>query len=107
MTTSVTNGINSSSKNAGTVHSDSKYIIFIYNVHCYRVVVWRKANKAAVKMVVVPQDLAIETGEVLVGFVMKYTYLNTMATLEQKEPQKVDLKVKVFINVGKIVGPCD
>ena len=66
--------------------------------------VWRKANKAAVKMVVIPLDSAMETGEVLIGFVMKYTYVNTMATLEQKEPQKVDLKVKVFINVGKMVG---
>lgn len=59
------------------------------------------------KMVVVPQDSATEAGEVLIGFVMKYTYVNTMATLEQKEPQKVDLKVKVFINVGKITGSCD
>lgn len=67
---------------------------------------WRKANKAAVKVVVVPLDSATEAAEVLVGFVMKYTYVNTMATLEQKEPQKVDLKVKVFINVGKTVGSC-
>ena len=69
--------------------------------------VWRKANKAAVKMVVIPQDSAVEAGEVLTGFVMQYAYVNTMATLEQKEPQKVDLKVKVFINVGKTVGSCD
>jgi dynactin-4 len=67
-------------------------------------VIWRKANKAAVKMVVIPQDSAMEAGEVLIGFVMKYAYVNTMATLEQKEPQKVDLKVKVFISVGKTVG---
>jgi hypothetical protein len=68
--------------------------------------VWRKANKAAVKMVVVPLDSATEAGEVVIGFVMKYTYVNTMATLEPKELQKVDLKVKVFINVGKTVGSC-
>lgn len=67
---------------------------------------WRKANKAAVKIVVVPLDSATEAGHVLVGFVMKYTYVNTMATLDQKEPQKVDLKVKVFINAGKTVGAC-
>lgn len=72
-----------------------------------KVVVWRKANKAAVKMVVIPLDSAMEAGEVLIGFVMKYTYVNTMATLEQKEPQKVDLKIKVFINVGKTVGSCN
>lgn len=71
-----------------------------------KVVVWRKANKAAVKMVVVPLDSATEAGQVLIGFVMKYTYVNTMATLDQKEPQKVDLKVKVFINAGKTVGLC-
>jgi hypothetical protein len=73
---------------------------------CFRVVVWRKANKAAVKMVVVPVDSATEAGQVLIGFVMKYTYVNTMATLDQKEPQKVDLKIKVFINAGKTVGSC-
>jgi dynactin-4 len=72
-----------------------------------KVVVWRKANKAAVKMVVIPQDTAVEAGGVLIGFVMKYAYVNTMATLEQKEPQKVDLKVKVFINVGKTPGSCN
>jgi dynactin-4 len=71
---------------------------------CFRVVVWRKANKAAVKMVVLPLDSAMEAGEVVIGFVMKYIYVNTMATLEQREPQKVDLKVKVFIKVGKLVG---
>jgi dynactin-4 len=68
--------------------------------------VWRKANKAAVKMAVVPLDSSAEAGEVLVGFVMKYTYVNTMATLEQKEPQKADLKVKIFITVGKIAESC-
>lgn len=67
---------------------------------------WRKANKAAVKIVVGPLDSATEAGRVLVGFVMKYTYVNTMATLDQKEPQKVDLKIKVFINAGKAVGSC-
>lgn len=68
---------------------------------------WRKANKAGVKMMVVPQDSAAETGEVLIGFVIKYTYVNTMATLEQKEPQKIDMKVKVFISVGKTAGSCN
>ena len=62
---------------------------------------WRKANKAAVKMAVTPQQSA---GEVLIGFVMQYTYINTMAAIEHKEPQKVDLKVKIFINIGKVVG---
>lgn len=72
-----------------------------------KVVVWRKANKAAVKMVVVPQTSAAEAGEVHIGFVMKYTYVNTMATLEQKEPQKIDLKIKIFLNAGKTVGSCN
>ncbi|XP_067008878.2 dynactin subunit 4 [Anabrus simplex] len=70
-----------------------------------KVVVWRKANKAALKMVVIPSNEAREKGgEVVVGFLMNYTYMNTMATLEQKEPQKVNLKVKVFMTVGKVVG---
>ncbi|PSN52092.1 hypothetical protein C0J52_03897 [Blattella germanica] len=71
-----------------------------------KIVVWRKANKAAVKMAVIPQKSASDNGEVLIGFVMQYSYINTMATLEQKEPQKVDLKVKVFLNIGKVVGNC-
>ncbi|XP_049804176.1 dynactin subunit 4 [Schistocerca nitens] len=67
-----------------------------------KVVVWRKANKAAVKLVVIPtEESKTHDGEVVVGFLMQYTYVNTMATLEQKEPQKVTLKVKIYVTLGK------
>lgn len=76
-----------------------------YNFHDDpKIVIWRKANKAAVKLVVTSHSDLSEGSEVIVGFEMHYTYVNTIAALEQKEPQKVDLKVKVFINVGKTLG---
>ncbi|GLG98099.1 Dynactin subunit 4 [Gryllus bimaculatus] len=71
-----------------------------------KIVVWRKANKAAMKLVITPEEDISEGRDVIVGFVMHYTYINTMATqlLEQREPQKVNLKVKLYITVGKVVG---
>lgn len=67
---------------------------------------WRKGNKAVIRLHVKPnEDEKIEEGEeIMVGFVMQYGYVNTIATLEHKEPQKLDLKIKLFLNIGKLLG---
>ncbi|XP_034935841.1 dynactin subunit 4 [Chelonus insularis] len=68
-----------------------------------KLVVWRKSNKAVLKLNVVPFE-GKENEPVIVGFVMQYGYVNTIATLENKTPQKVDLKVKIFLTLGKLVS---
>lgn len=67
-------------------------------------VVWRKGNKAAVKFTITPYpDVDIGT-EVNCGFTLCYGYVNTMASLDQKEPVRVDLQVKIYLTPGNIVG---
>nr|CAD7403766.1 unnamed protein product [Timema cristinae] len=70
-----------------------------------KVVVWRKANKAAVKLAVQPHNTISHDGvDVRTGFVLKYSYVNTITTLEQKTPQSVELQARVYLNIGKTVG---
>nr|CAD7457559.1 unnamed protein product [Timema tahoe] len=70
-----------------------------------KVVVWRKANKAAVKLAVQPHGTLSHDGvDVRTGFMLKYSYVNTITTLEQKTPQRVELQARVYLNVGKTVG---
>ncbi|GLV37403.1 Dynactin 4 p62 subunit [Carabus blaptoides fortunei] len=53
-------------------------------------VMWRKSNKVALKFKVTPSaDLNI--GEkVVVGFTLQHIYVNTISTVENKEPQKCE-----------------
>ncbi|XP_043467525.1 dynactin subunit 4 [Leptopilina heterotoma] len=71
-----------------------------------KLVVWRKGNKAVVRLLVTPNPS--ETNEagnpVIIGFVMQYGYVNTIATLEHKAPQKLDLRAKLFLTVGNLHG---
>ena len=68
----------------------------------YRVVIWRKGNKAAVQFPVQPKE-GLELGtDVIVGFVMHHAYTNTI--IQQKEHQKINHKVKIVLTVGKTVG---
>lgn len=69
-----------------------------------KLVVWRKGNKAVIRLHVIPHDTSENSEEsVLVGFVMQHGYVNTIAALEHKSPQKVDVKVKLYLNVGQLV----
>lgn len=69
-----------------------------------RLVVWRKGNKAVIRLHVIPNDTDENNEEpVIVGFVMQHGYVNTIAALEHKSPQKVDVKVKLYLNVGQLV----
>lgn len=72
-----------------------------------RLVVWRKGNKAVIKLHVTPhEDLKgnKENQSIIIAFVMQYGYVNTFTTLEHKAPKKLDLKVKLYLTVGNIVG---
>lgn len=69
-----------------------------------RLVVWRKGNKAVIRLHVTPHENNEKEEPVIVGFVMQHGYVNTIATLEHKPPQKVDVKVKLYLTVGQLVG---
>lgn len=67
--------------------------------------VWRKSNKAFVKLAVTPNE-GLELGtEIVAGFTMQHIYTNTIATtVENKEPDKHDHDVRVFLSLGNLVG---
>lgn len=66
--------------------------------------VWRKGNKAVIRLHVTPHDTNTNNEDsVIVGFVMQHGYVNTIAALDHKSPQKVDVKVKLYLNVGQLV----
>lgn len=48
------------------------------------------------------EDLEIGT-EVIVGFTMQHTYMNTITT-ENKEPKKINHCAKIYIKAGHLVG---
>ncbi|XP_053978943.1 dynactin subunit 4 [Hylaeus anthracinus] len=68
-----------------------------------KLVIWRKGNKAVIKLHVTPhEDLKeSENASVIVGFVMQHGYVNTITT---SRPEKLDLKIKLYITVGNTVG---
>jgi len=68
--------------------------------------VWRKGNKAVIRLHVTPHEDTNENKEksVTIGFVMQHGYVNTIAALEHKSPQKVDVKVKLYLTVGQLVN---
>ncbi|XP_031845474.1 dynactin subunit 4 [Nomia melanderi] len=72
-----------------------------------KLVVWRKGNKAVIKLHVIPHEDLKESKEnqsIIIAFVMNYGYVNTFAKLEHTTPKKFDLKVKLYLTVGNIVG---
>lgn len=65
--------------------------------------VWRKGNKAVIRLHVTPHDNTNNEDPVIVGFVMQHGYVNTIAALEHKSPQKIDVKVKLYLTVGQLI----
>lgn len=66
--------------------------------------VWRKGNKVAIKMKITPNK-GVEKGEDSVfAFAMEYGYVNTMPTLEQKQPQRAEIQVNLFITPGPVLN---
>ncbi|XP_078036782.1 dynactin subunit 4 [Augochlora pura] len=72
-----------------------------------KLVVWRKGNKTVIKIHVTPYK-SLEGNKknepIIIGFVMQYEHVNTITTLENKTPKKLDLKVKLYLTPGNIVG---
>ncbi|XP_033325573.2 dynactin subunit 4 isoform X1 [Megalopta genalis] len=70
-------------------------------------IVWRKGNKTVIKIYITPHNSLEEHKEnepIIIGFVMQYEHVNTITTLENKASKKLDLKVKLYLTVGNIVG---
>lgn len=66
-------------------------------------VIWRRSNKVAIELTVNPLDC--KSGEeVVVGFSMQYTYVNTAtsSSTDKKEPQTHALTSRVYLRIGKI-----
>lgn len=66
-------------------------------------VVWRRSNKVAVELTVNPLD-SKSGDEVIVGFSMQYTYVNTATSsgADKKEPQTHALTSRVYLRIGRI-----
>lgn len=66
-------------------------------------VVWRRSNKVAVELTVNPLDCK-SGDEVIVGFSMQYTYVNTAtsSSTDKKEPQTHALTSRVYLRIGRI-----
>ncbi|KAK4883326.1 hypothetical protein RN001_006645 [Aquatica leii] len=69
-----------------------------------KIVVWRKSNKAVIKLQVTPNSDLNIGDEVTTAFTIQHIYINTITTVENKEPQKCEHKVKVFLTLGNLVG---
>lgn len=73
---------------------------FEYSI--FRFVVWRKANKVVLRMNLTPHSDISEGSVITAGFVLQHGYVNTIATLENKQPQKIDLKTQLLLTVGRV-----
>lgn len=70
-----------------------------------RLVVRRKSNKAFVRLIVKPREDVKIGSKVITAFTMHHVYTNTISsTVENKEPQKCNHRVKVFLSLGTLVG---
>lgn len=85
----------------------ARYEQFVCKMLClFRLVVWRKGNKAVIRLHVTPRETenGNEEESVVVGFVMQHGYVNTIAALEHKSPQKVDVRVKLYLTIGQLAS---
>lgn len=64
--------------------------------------IWRRSNKVAIKLSITPDSNLKAGDDVIVGFSMQFTYVNTVSSPDKKEPQKHALTSRVFITAGKI-----
>ncbi|KAH8254678.1 hypothetical protein KR032_011614 [Drosophila birchii] len=64
-------------------------------------IVWRKGNKVLIRLQFTPAEELPANTEVVLGFAMQYTYVNTVTNApEKKEPTTHALYSRVFINAG-------
>lgn len=71
----------------------------------FRLIVWRKSNKAYVRFTVTPnEDIAIGT-PIIVGLTISHIHTNiTDPPNENKKLQKTEHKCKIVLNIGTSVG---
>lgn len=69
-----------------------------------QVVLWRKCNKVGVRMQVTPSSDLAPGDVVKIGFLLNFTYTNTLSsTLDNKQaPQILPIDVKMFIDIGTL-----
>ncbi|KAL1502083.1 hypothetical protein ABEB36_007281 [Hypothenemus hampei] len=66
-------------------------------------VIWRKSNKVCIKLLVNIHEGETIGEEVFCGFTMDHVYTNIIAAnFENKQPQKLNHKVRIFLNLGKM-----
>ncbi|XP_037938032.1 dynactin subunit 4-like [Teleopsis dalmanni] len=68
-------------------------------------ITWRKANKVSIRLNFTPDETLKQGDDVILGFSMEYTYVNTVTnTAEKKEPTSHALNSRVYIKVGEIAA---
>lgn len=73
-------------------------------------ILWRKANKVAIELNVKPQTNLLKVGDdVVAGFTMQYTYVNTVvgttaasATSSSDKKERHALSVRVYVRLGQV-----
>ncbi|EAT43296.1 AAEL005254-PA [Aedes aegypti] len=68
-------------------------------------IIWRKANQIAMKLAVQPNEDCNADNEIVIGFSLQYTYVNTVvekSSTPTKGPQKQALTTRVFVKLGKL-----
>lgn len=66
-------------------------------------IVSRKSNKVSLKVNFTPNGDLEAGDEVIIGFTMQYTYINTVSnTPDKKEPQQHALTSRVYVSMGNV-----
>ncbi len=62
---------------------------------------WRRANKVGVALKAKIGEGIKKEEEAVVGVAMRFVYTNTISALEQREVQKADICLPIFVKLGK------
>lgn len=68
-------------------------------------IIWRKANQVAMKLAVQPNEDCNPEDDIIIGFSLQYTYVNTVvekSSTPTKGPQKQALTTRVYVKLGKL-----
>lgn len=79
--------------NSGWNATKTKIAVFIF-----RLVVFRKSNKAVIRLTVTPKEDVSLGNELIAGFTMQHLYTNSISS------QKFDHCLNVFLTLGPLVG---
>ncbi|XP_055586514.1 dynactin subunit 4 [Uranotaenia lowii] len=68
-------------------------------------IIWRKANHVAMKLAVQPTAECTSEEDIVIGFSLQYTYVNTVvekSSTPTKSPQRQALTTRIYLNLGKM-----